>query len=68
MNFLDPNNAADLWLLIVCGALIVIGIISVIYAARQQPPKKYYLDRTDYAAQNKRTVSRNGYKSRMGAR
>jgi ABC-type Na+ efflux pump permease subunit len=68
MNFLDPSRAADLWLLIVCLALIVIGIISVIYASRQQPPKRYYLDRVDYAAQNKRTVSRNGYKSRMGAR
>jgi hypothetical protein len=68
MNFLDPNNAADLWLLIVCLALIVIGIGAVIYASRQQPPKKYYLDRVDYAAQNKRCVSRNGYKSKMGAR
>jgi hypothetical protein len=68
MNFLDPNNAADLWLLIVCLALIVLGVASVIYASRQKPPKKYYLDRVDYAAQNKRCVSRNGYKSRMGAR
>jgi hypothetical protein len=68
MNFLDPNNAADLWLLIVCLALIVIGIGAVIYASRQQPPKKYYLESVDYAAQNKRCVSRNGYKSKMGAR
>jgi hypothetical protein len=68
MNFLDPANAADLWLLIVCLALIVIGIGAVIYASRQKPPKKYYLDRVDYAAQNKRCVSRNGYKSKMGAR
>jgi hypothetical protein len=46
----------------------VIGIGAVIYASRQKPPKKYYLDRVDYAAQNKRCVSRNGYKSKMGAR
>jgi prolipoprotein diacylglyceryltransferase len=68
MNFLDPANAADLWLLILCLSLIVVGIIAVIWAARQQPPKKYYLEHVDYAAQNKRCVSRNGYKSRAGMR
>jgi lysylphosphatidylglycerol synthetase-like protein (DUF2156 family) len=66
MNFLDPANAADLWLLIVCLALIVLGVASVIYASRQKPPKKYYLEHVDYAAQNKRTVARNGNKARMG--
>jgi hypothetical protein len=68
MNFLDPNNAADLWLLIVCLALIVIGIISVIYAARQQPPKKYHLNDWDRVAERDRRVRRNGYKSKIGAR
>jgi uncharacterized membrane protein len=68
MSIFDPERAADLWLMILCLSLIVIGIGAVIYASRQQPPKKYYLDRTDYAAQNKRTVSRNGYKSRAGMR
>jgi prolipoprotein diacylglyceryltransferase len=68
MSIFDPERAADLWLMILCLSLIVIGIGAVIYASRQQPPKKYYLDRVDYAAQNKRCVSRNGYKSRAGMR
>jgi hypothetical protein len=68
MSIFDPERAADLWLLILCLSLIVIGIGAVIYASRQQPPKKYYLEHVDYAAQNKRCVSRNGYKSKMGAR
>jgi prolipoprotein diacylglyceryltransferase len=68
MSIFDPERAADLWLMIVCLALIVIGIGAVIYASRQKPPKKYYLDHVDFAAQNKRRVSHNGYKSKMGAR
>jgi hypothetical protein len=66
MNFLDPANAADLWLLMLCGALIVVGVISVIWAARQAPPKRYYLNDCDHTAASKRLVSKNGYKSRMG--
>jgi prolipoprotein diacylglyceryltransferase len=68
MSIFDPERAADLWLMILCLSLIVIGIGAVIYASRQKPPKKYYLESVDYAAQNKRCVSRNGYKSKMGAR
>jgi hypothetical protein len=68
MNFLDPANAADLWLLMLCGALIVVGVISVIWASKQAPPKRYYLNGCDHVATAKRVHKRNGYKSQIGAR
>jgi hypothetical protein len=51
-----------------CFALIVVGVISVIWASRQAPPKRYYLNGCDHVAHAKRVHKRNGYKSQIGAR
>jgi hypothetical protein len=60
----DANNAAELWLLIVCGALFVLFIVTLIVARRTDARIKRGEWRHAHHVAKVRQQARNGFKSR----
>jgi hypothetical protein len=60
----DANNAAELWLLIVCGALFVLFIVTAIVAWRTDARIKRGEWRHAHHVAKVRQQGRNGFKSR----
>jgi hypothetical protein len=60
MSIFAPGNEADLWLMLVCLSLIVVGIGAVIYARRMESRvnRKY---RHAYHVAKVRQQARNGF-------
>jgi hypothetical protein len=63
-DLLAPNNAAELWLLIVCGALFVLFIVTLIVAKRTDARIKRGEWRHAHHVAKVRQQARNGFKSR----
>jgi hypothetical protein len=61
VDLMGPNHVAELWLMIVCLAIFVVFIVTLILAPKWKPPR---ITRGEWQHQHRVSKVRNGFKSR----